>query len=70
MTEEIFGPLLPVLAVKDVNEAIAYITSNEKPLTIYVFSGNEKTIDRFVAETSSGVFCANDAIINLLCMFR
>ncbi len=66
MKEEIFGPLLPILVVKNVEEAIDYIKQNEKPLALYVFSTKKEVIDKFLEETSSGVFCANDAIINLL----
>ena len=35
----------------------------EKPLALYVFANDEKTVDRFVAETSSGAVCANDTMI-------
>ena len=35
----------------------------EKPLALYVFSKDDKTIDRFVAETSSGAVCANDTLM-------
>lgn len=66
MKEEIFGPILPILVVKDVEEAIDYIKANEKPLSLYVFSTKKDVIDKFLEETSSGVFCANDAIINML----
>ncbi|CAG2105821.1 unnamed protein product, partial [Medioppia subpectinata] len=66
MSEEIFGPILPVLIVRDANEAISFIRSRDKPLALYVFSSDKITIDKFVDRTSSGVFCANDAIVNLL----
>lgn len=63
MSEEIFGPILPVIVVKDVNEAIDFINSREKPLTLYVFSTAKGIIDRFLNETSSGSVCANDALV-------
>jgi aldehyde dehydrogenase (NAD+) len=35
----------------------------EKPLALYVFANDEKTVKKFVAETSSGAVCANDTLI-------
>ncbi len=40
MGEEIFGPILPVLAVDDVDEAIAFVNQRDKPLALYVFGGS------------------------------
>jgi aldehyde dehydrogenase (NAD+) len=54
MGEEIFGPVLPLLAVDGPEEAIARIREGEKPLTAYVFSPRTEIEERFVAETSSG----------------
>lgn len=42
MKEEIFGPLLPIIAVSGVDEAIQFINDREKPLVVYVFSSNNK----------------------------
>lgn len=42
MEEEIFGPVLPILSVKGVDEAIEFINSREKPLALYVFSNDKK----------------------------
>ncbi|KAG7233545.1 hypothetical protein INR49_006873 [Caranx melampygus] len=42
MKEEIFGPLLPVVTVSGVEEAIQFINEREKPLVVYVFSNNNK----------------------------
>ena len=47
MTEEIFGPLLPVLKYKDINAVIKHIKENEKPLTLYIFARNRRLIDRY-----------------------
>lgn len=66
MCEEIFGPILPVICVKDVDQAIRFINDREKPLTLYVFSNNKEVIDKFLNETSSGSVCANDAMIHLV----
>lgn len=42
MKEEIFGPLLPVINVSGVDEAIRFINDREKPLVVYVFSNQNK----------------------------
>lgn len=42
MEEEIFGPVLPIVSVKGVDEAIEFINSREKPLALYVFSNDKK----------------------------
>lgn len=42
MQEEIFGPLLPILTVKSVDEAINFINQREKPLALYIFSTDNK----------------------------
>jgi aldehyde dehydrogenase (NAD+) len=64
MTEEIFGPLLPILAVKDVDEAVSFVTSRPKPLALYVFSNSSKTVDKVLAKTTSGGVVVNDAILH------
>lgn len=42
MKEEIFGPLLPIISVSGVEEAIQFINDREKPLVVYIFSSNNK----------------------------
>ncbi|MFJ3791020.1 aldehyde dehydrogenase family protein [Kitasatospora sp. NPDC090091] len=54
MREEIFGPVLPVLEVPDLDAAISFITDREKPLALYAFTASEATKERLAAETSSG----------------
>ncbi|KAM9732797.1 aldehyde dehydrogenase, dimeric NADP-preferring-like [Menidia menidia] len=66
MKEEIFGPLLPILTVSGVDEAIQFINRGEKPLVVYVFSHDNKLIKRVIAETSSGALLANDCIVHFL----
>ncbi|XP_072738609.1 aldehyde dehydrogenase, dimeric NADP-preferring-like [Ciconia boyciana] len=44
MEEEVFGPVLPILTVKSVDEAIEFINGREKPLALYVFSNNKKCL--------------------------
>ncbi|MEU3845024.1 aldehyde dehydrogenase family protein [Streptomyces sp. NPDC028635] len=54
MREEIFGPILPVVTVSGLDEAIAFINDRDKPLALYVFSDSADTRARIAAETSSG----------------
>ncbi|NWW92990.1 AL3A2 dehydrogenase, partial [Rhynochetos jubatus] len=64
MEEEIFGPILPIVTVKSVEEAIEFINRREKPLALYVFSNNKKLIKRVISETSSGGVTGNDVIMH------
>ncbi|WP_405013474.1 aldehyde dehydrogenase family protein [Kitasatospora sp. NBC_01539] len=54
MREEIFGPILPIVEVPDLDAAIDFVNDRDKPLALYVFSGSAETRDRVAAETSSG----------------
>ncbi len=54
MGEEIFGPILPIVTVPGLDEAIRFINDRDKPLALYVFSESDETRDRIAAETSSG----------------
>ncbi|XP_051023875.1 aldehyde dehydrogenase, dimeric NADP-preferring [Acomys russatus] len=65
MQEEIFGPVLPIVSVRSLDEAIKFINQREKPLALYVFSNNEKVIKKMIAETSSGGMAANDVITHI-----
>jgi aldehyde dehydrogenase (NAD+) len=59
MQEEIFGPILPVLSVKSVDEAIAFINQREKPLAIYVFAEDARVRRQVIHGTSSGTVAVN-----------
>jgi aldehyde dehydrogenase (NAD+) len=65
MQEEIFGPLLPVLSVKNMDEAYAFVKNREKPLALYLFTSNKATEEKFLREVSYGGGCINDTIIHL-----
>ncbi|MGW1208563.1 aldehyde dehydrogenase family protein [Streptomyces sp. NPDC002499] len=54
MRDEIFGPILPVVTVSDLDEAIDFINERDKPLALYVFSESDVTRSRIADETSSG----------------
>ena len=52
MKEEIFGPILPVVCVKNPQEAVDFINDREKPLSLYVFTETPSLHQKFVQETS------------------
>jgi aldehyde dehydrogenase (NAD+) len=64
MQDEIFGPLLPILKVKDMDEAVAFVNARPKPLALYVFSGSRRTAEGLVARTTAGGGCINDTILH------
>ncbi|XP_043713364.1 aldehyde dehydrogenase family 3 member F1-like [Telopea speciosissima] len=64
MTEEIFGPLLPIITLKNIEESIEFIHSKPKPLAIYVFTKDEMLKRRVLSETSSGSVIFNDVLIH------
>ncbi len=66
MQEEIFGPLLPVLTVADLESAIAFVNARPRPLALYVFSGNAPAQRAVVERTSSGGVCVNGTIWHVL----
>ncbi|KAL6518474.1 hypothetical protein OROGR_018976 [Orobanche gracilis] len=63
MTEEIFGPLLPIITLGKIEESIDFINERPKPLAIYAFTKNKKLKDQILQETSSGGVTFNDTII-------
>ncbi|KAL4326985.1 hypothetical protein AHAS_Ahas13G0054800 [Arachis hypogaea] len=63
MTEEIFGPLLPIITVDKIENSIKFISSRPKPLALYVFSKDKTLQNRMISETSSGSLTFNDAIL-------
>ena len=64
LTEEIFGPVFPLLTFKESDEVVAYITRREKPLAFYYF-GSEENGWRILHHTSSGGACINDTIMHI-----
>ncbi|MFI2352417.1 aldehyde dehydrogenase family protein [Streptomyces sp. NPDC019443] len=54
MQEEIFGPILPIVEVAGLDEAIGFINDRDKPLALYAFTNSDTTRERLAAETSSG----------------
>ncbi len=65
MQEEIFGPLLPVLTFKSIEEAIKKINSMPHPLALYVFTSDKHIAKKFTAQCGFGGGCINDTVIHL-----
>jgi len=66
LQEEIFGPILPVVTYKNLDDALHLINSKQKPLALYVFTGRETEWQKVLQETSSGGACINDCGIQFL----
>ncbi|PCH40560.1 aldehyde dehydrogenase [Wolfiporia cocos MD-104 SS10] len=66
MSEELFCPFLPVVPVKDVDEAIAFINANDHPLNIYVFTNDSAFKEKVFDNTQSGTVAANDVILHVM----
>ncbi len=65
MEDEIFGPILPFMTYRNVDEAISYIRAHSKPLALYIFSKNKQFIERLKRETTSGGVGVNQVILHL-----
>lgn len=64
MQEEIFGPLLPVLTYRDMEEVIRFVNEREKPLALYYF-GSSREARKVLARTTSGGACINDTLLHV-----
>jgi len=64
MREEIFGPILPVLAYDTLEEAIDHVNAGERPLALYVFAKDEAVADDVLHRTTSGGACVNCAAVH------
>jgi len=65
MQDEIFGPLLPIVPYKGLDEAFAYINSRPRPLALYYFGYNRSEQQRVLDETHSGGVCLNDTLLHV-----
>jgi hypothetical protein len=66
MTDEIFGPLLPILTVQNMDEAINFVNARPKPLAAYIFSSDRHTVESVLSRTTSGTACVNDCVFQFL----
>jgi aldehyde dehydrogenase (NAD+) len=66
MKDEIFGPILPIISFQNIEDAIAIINKNEKPLAIYYFgTAGGTNFSKVEKGTSSGALVANDTVFQL-----
>jgi aldehyde dehydrogenase (NAD+) len=65
MSEEIFGPVLPVIAYRSLDDALAQINARPKPLALYAFSRKDDVVEKILNGTSAGGTLVNDAILHL-----
>jgi len=65
MQEEIFGPILPIMAYEDIAEVILYVKSKPRPLALYLFSTDKKMQNRIFSEISFGGATLNDTIMHV-----
>jgi aldehyde dehydrogenase (NAD+) len=62
LSEEIFGPLLPIIGYTELDEVIAAINAAPKPLALYVWSTDRRAVSKMLAQTSSGGACVNHCV--------
>lgn len=65
MGEEIFGPIMPIIAFDNFEGVVKELKNKPKPLALYIFSSNKKHINTVTTELSYGGGCINDVIIHL-----
>ena len=66
MQEELFGPVLPVLSYKKLQEALDFVNKRERPLALYIFTEDRDVRDRVLEHTCSGGVCVNDTVEHLV----
>lgn len=59
LSEEIFGPILPIVTFHEIEEAIDFVNDRENPLALYVYSQHDKVTKKIIAETKAGATCIN-----------
>lgn len=65
MSEEIFGPVMPILTFDDFDRLVDELKDKDKPLALYLFSSDKKHINRVTKELSYGGGCINDVVVHL-----
>ena len=63
MKEEIFGPILPIITIENLDNAISKIRNRPNPLAIYMFGGTQKDQENLISKTYSGGICFNDVVM-------
>jgi NAD-dependent aldehyde dehydrogenases len=65
MQEEVFGPLLPVIAYRTLDDAIAFINARPRPLALYWFGREKAHCEQVLRETVSGGVTVNDVLLHI-----
>ena len=65
MQEEIFGPILPILTYRNLDEAIQRIRQRPRPLALYLFTRDKAVEDKVLGSVSFGGGCVNDTVLHL-----
>jgi len=65
MQDEIFGPVLPIVPYRGIDQAFAYINQRPRPLALYYFGYNKREQNRVLHETHSGGVCLNDTLLHV-----
>jgi len=64
MQQEIFGPVLPIIAYKDIQQALQIVQSHPRPLALYLFSHDRQLEQRVLDQTHAGGVCINDSVVH------
>ena len=67
MHEEIFGPVLPLVPYDTLDDALRYVNARPRPLAVYLFDEDRRTIERVLHETVSGGIAVNETLLQIAC---
>ncbi|PBK89868.1 NAD-dependent aldehyde dehydrogenase [Armillaria gallica] len=65
MSEELFGPILPIVPVDNIDEAIKFVNAHDHPLALYVFSQDSEIKTKIINSTQSGAVCMNETMTHV-----
>ncbi|KAK0238104.1 NAD-aldehyde dehydrogenase [Armillaria nabsnona] len=65
MSEELFGPILPIVPVDNIDEAIKFVNAHDHPLALYVFSQDSEVKTKIINSTQSGAICMNETMTHV-----
>lgn len=65
MTEEIFGPVLPIVGYQKLEDAVEFINQRERPLALYIMSEDDSSTEFILKRTHSGGVAVNDTILHV-----
>ncbi len=65
MQEEIFGPVLPVIEIEDIDAAIGFVNQRPRPLSLYIFGAGRGEQELLLNQLSAGGVCINDTLLHM-----